>query len=357
MKKYLVAITALAILLASCTKVETVSSDRAISFRSVAYSTMTKADTDYKQDYAAVPFGAYAWYKGANPADNSDFMVDQCVSYVGADNIWAPYGSTYYWPKSGALDFICYSPYGAAPAPAISESSINFNSWDVVANPGTDLMYSDKSAGLSGNQNTYYYDGVPVLFHHALARVAFNVRLAYNEVVVAADDKTRWEIDVNSVSLLDLRFAGNLGLTLNGTTWDKPADNVWANDGSTVNVPLDTSTIGTLADTTPRAIGAPFLVLPQLLDQGQLISFNITIRTYRDLGSGYSLALQEFDVPVTAALTAPALDRWGINQYITYNFVLTPSKPAASGSDPALITFDPAVEDWERIDLVAEIQL
>ena len=131
MKKYLLLTVVAVAALASCSKVsgpENGAGDRPIAFQVAGY-VQTKADdpADYKVGYQNVPFGAYAWFKGVSAADNSTFMTNQKVSYKELDKAWLPEGSTYYWPKSGTLDFICYSPFAADPKGiTIAEDKISF---------------------------------------------------------------------------------------------------------------------------------------------------------------------------------------------------------------------------------------
>ena len=87
---------------------------------------------------------------------------------------------------------------------------------------------------------------------------------------------------------------------------------------------------------------------------------------YFDTGEGYKLFLTEDHVHVGAKLATSSLSRWGINQNITYNFVLAPSLATNLGTDldgdgiadqePTVILFDPAVGDWESISLTTSIQ-
>ena len=63
----------------------------------------TKANTDYKTNYQSVPFGAYAWFKGDNPADDATFMTNQKVAYEATQNVWFTEGVAYYWPSGAHL--------------------------------------------------------------------------------------------------------------------------------------------------------------------------------------------------------------------------------------------------------------
>lgn len=345
---------AAAILAAACTRVQVELPESEVSFQVASL----RPDTKAVGDYTDIPFGAYAWFKGEDPADNTTFMTNQQVVFDATKNRWAPLGTTYYWPKSGSVDFICYSPYSAAGGPVVGENSIQYTGWDVSAQPTTDLLYADKASGQTRNLHTYSYSGVPVLFRHALSRLRFTVKLAYNEKTASTGDKTKWEVTVNSITLKDVRTTGSLSLTLEGGQWKRPDSGAWTPDAATTDIALDCSALHTFADTTPQEVGDSFLVLPQPLDLGQKLVLNLSISTWRDTGSGYPVTpfITETAIEVAAGLNSVSLPAWGINQFIHYTLVLTPSR--GDGTDnPAEITFDPAVADWETISTQAEINL
>ena len=345
-------LAAAAVLAAGCTRVQVEIPESEVSFQVTSLRPVTKAVSDYTD----IPFGAYAWFKGENAADNTTFMINQQVAFDTAKNLWAPLGTTYYWPKSGSLDFICYSPYSAAGGPVVGENSIQYTGWDVSAQPAVDLLYADKASGQTRNLHTYNNNGVPVLFRHALSRLRFTVKLAYNEKTAPTGDKTKWELTVNSITLKDIRTTGNLTLSLEGGQWKRPDNNAWTPDAATTDIALDCSALNTFVDTTPQEVGDSFLVLPQPLDLGQKLVLNLTISTWRDTGSGYPVQpfITETAVEVAAGLHNISLPAWGINQFIHYTLILTPSR--GDGTDnPSEITFDPAVADWDTISTQAEV--
>lgn len=341
----------------------------------------TKANSDYKDAYAAVPFGAYAWYKGVSASDNADFMTNQKVSF--ADPVWRPEGTTYYWPKSGSIDFICYSPYTAdgtnAPLPTITEDKIVYPAWDVAAHPDVDVMYADKVTGISNNVHTYYYDGVPTLFHHALAKINFQIKAAYTEVTdPETGTKTKWDIEVESVKVNNILSSGEFTLNLNGTSWDKPTDNVWTPDGTTTDLDLDlTGVTNPLADGAVYDLDSDVFVMPQALTGGnQEVVIKVTITTYRDIndGNGYVQVLKENGVEITGNLSAGSMDAWEMNQNVTYSFNFAPSLGSTTDTDgdgvpddldgdgipdvvPTIVYFDPAVDEWENITVSAGINI
>ena len=343
-----------------------------IVFQVARYKNVTKAD-DYKVDYQNVPFGAYAWYKGVSASDNTTFMNNQPVGYDSSKNAWTTIGTTYYWPKSGSIDFICYSPYTAdgtsAPLPAITESGISYPAWNVSLHPNVDVMYADKVMGLSNNTTTYFYNGVPTLFHHALAKVTFQIKQAYMNKTADTGDTTSWEITVNSITVQDLLVSGTLNLTLNGDgTWQKPAGNVWdSSAGVRDNINLLSTPLQ--LDGTTQPLASDMMILPQSLSEGQKVVLNVTIKTYRDKndGNGPQLVLTETGVDIVALLQNGELDKWGINQNITYSFNIAPSLGTGTGSDldgdgipdvePTVVYFDPAVSEWENITVNAGINI
>ena len=370
-------IAALAIAaLASCSKSVEEGIRSEIVFQVARHKGVTTKADDYKDNYQAVPFGAYAWYKGVSASDNTEFMKNQKVSF--SDPVWKPEGTTYYWPKSGSIDFICYSPYTAdgsnAPLPTITEDGISYPAWNVGAHPDVDVMYADKITGLKNNTTTYFYNGVPTLFHHALAKVSFQIKQSYMSVTSDTGDITSWVITVSDIVLTDILTSGSLNLTLNPDgTWNKPS--VWDSTGGTKedidlldsNITLDGSNQGLVSD---------LMILPQSLTDGQKVTITVTIETYRDLndGNGPQLVLTETNIPIEGLLSGGSLDHIGINQNVTYTFNITPSLGSTSDLDgdgvpddldgdgipdmvPTIVYFDPAVDEWENITVNAGINI
>ena len=376
-KTAFVAVLAIAAL-ASCSKSVENEIKSEVVFQVARYKGVTKAaPEDYKDNYQAIPFGAYAWYKGVSASDNADFMTNQKISF--SDPVWRPEGTTYYWPKSGSIDFICYSPYTAdgtnAPLPVITEDSMAYPAWDVAAHQDVDVMYADKVTGLTNNTTTYYYDGVPTLFHHALAKVNFQIQAAYTEVVdPETGTKTKWEIEVESVKVNNILSSGSFTLNLNGTSWDKPTDadgnNVWTADGTTTDLDLDlTGVANPLVDGTVYDLDSDVFVMPQVLTGGnQEVVIKVTITTYRDIndGNGYQQVLQENGVEIQGNLSGGSMDAWEMNQNVTYSFNFAPSlgTPEDTNGDgipdttvPTIVYFDPAVDEWENITVNAGINI
>ena len=390
--KKTVFIAALAIAaLASCSKTVEEGFQSEVVFQVARYKDVTKAitppsdTTDYKDNYKDIPFGAFAWYKGVSATDNADFMTNQKISF--SDPVWRPEGTTYYWPKSGSIDFICYSPYTAdgtnAPLPVITETSIAYPKWNVADHQDVDVMYADKVTGLTNNTNTYYYNGVPTLFRHALAKINFQIKAAYTEVTdTVTGTKTKWDIQVESIKVNNLLSSGSFTLNLNGSSWEQPADangnKVWTADGTTTDYELDLTNLeNPIQKDTTYNLDSDVFVMPQSLVGGsQEVVIKVTITTYRDVndGNGYQQVLQENGVEIQGNLSAGSMDAWEMNQNVTYSFNFAPSLGSTTDTDgdgvpddtdgdgipdvvPTIVYFDPAVDEWENITVSAGINL
>ena len=404
MKKYLIPTLASLLALAACTKVAPVAEpQREISFQ-VANYVQTKANVKFEN----ADFGTYAWYTGEAAADQTaaskaiEFMINEKVGPVtsGEKTDWRTVNNTFYWPKTGKLDFISYSPYAtAAPAlPAITENTITYTGYAVgelnenqVYTPNdVDLMYADKAVGKQANEGTYSTisgtNGVPTLFHHALAHVSFKIQanfLEYTDNSVgasnqatedqAAGNKTTWKITVKSAELGGIYTKGNLKLDLNpdnGQSWDKPADNVWTDLAEQVpfKFSMPTATETTDGETAAAGIvlkadeatdlGTFGYVIPQkLADQAQTLTLVMDI--YTEMPNGVSFTQENVKRTVELSKTS-SIKSWAMNQKIVYTILVKPTY----GTDPDnpgdptddIITFDPAVEDWEPIS-TATIQI
>ena len=353
MKRLTIIAIVLVAALSSCTNVEPQRTSQEIQFLVARHSSATKADyADYKDSYQNVPFGTYAWYKGVDEADNTVYFANKPVGYDEPNNRWITMGTTYYWPGTGTLDFISYSPYSGngtdAPAPVVTENSIAYSTpWNVDVHQNVDVMYADKAIGLGGNKNTFNhgYTGVPTLFRHALARLAFRIKTGILSLKTG-EGTTRWEIDVTSLKLKDIFTTGTVTLNLNEEgEWVKPETNAWTPTQDITDRKVSLEGLSTL-DLEGQTLADSFFVLPQTLEN-QYLEVVATIRTYRDPGdgTGEKLIVTEERVPGIASLKTEEVETWGMNQHITYIITINPMAEIES----SLILFDPAVAGWDEI--------
>lgn len=370
MKKYIILATAALAALAACTKTEIApEAQKVISFE-VANS-LTKA-TGVKYENGA--FGTYAWFNNTD-----DFMVNETVDKVGG--VWKTSINTYYWPKTGSISFISYSPFSgtnntANSNPAVTKNSITYTG--VVAG-STDLMYADR-ATCSSNVNEVTdsdsadsgFSGVPTVFRHALAKLSFKIKasfLTYTDNTTSPSNTTTWEVTVNSAKIKGFRTTGDCALSLNtdGKSWNKPVTtvgsvdyNVWTNlSGATTAQELVASPI-VLTTTAEDIAPATGYVMPQVLESGiQQIVLNVHIKTSLPNGK----TIEEDFTPTIDIKDISSLKAWQMNENIVYTISIKPTS-SADPSNPHMddptdvtITFDPAVADWTTVDAAATILL
>ena len=377
MKKYILIAAAAVMALAACSKVENVGgNDREINFR-VANSLQTKATGAVYNNGA---FGTYAWYTATSGSDHAPFMVNETVDKVGG--VWKTSVNTFYWPKTGAIDFISYSPFSGTNAtddsnPAVTQNTITYTG---VTAADVDYMYADK-VNCSSNVNLVTdsdtadsgFSGVPTVFRHALAKLSFKIKanfITYTDATTGTT--TNWEVKVTSAKIGGFKTTGNCALTLNtdGKSWNKPETtvgtakyNVWTSlSGATADQELIDATTypsGVTLTTTPQDLNpATGFVMPQVLEAGaQQLKLVVHIKT--TLSNG--LVIEEDFTPTIDIKDISSLQAWQMNQNIVYTINIKPTAIAdtTNNDNPndVIITFDPAVADWENVDAAATIQL
>ena len=383
MKKLLLfAVAALAI--GACAKVETPElqdqTRKEITFE-VAKYVQTKAAGSLYDNGA---FGTYSWFTTTGYAP-TDFMINEEVDLVGG--AWKTKNNTFYWPKTGSVEFISYSPFNGTNAttdsnPAITPTTITYTGIN-TADASIDYMYADKAIA-SKNINVVTdgidsgYSGVPTIFRHALAKLSFNIKANF---VTWTDSNTNttttWDVYVTSAKISGFKTTGDCTLTLNtdaeGVTipWDKPYTTVgsnkyyvWTNlSGASAEQELIDATTypdGVLLTTDAQELNAASgFVMPQILeDDTQKLELTIHITTH--LANG--LTIEEDFNPIIDIKAISTLKAWEMNQNITYTINIKPTAKAdVNGQDnnpeDVTISFDPAVADWTNVNANATIQI
>ena len=412
MKKYfIIAVAALAASVA-CTKVETVDNrpDKKISFEIANYSGQTKADpatTSSIRTETGDAFKSKAWLHANGEATGTDFFGTsannfiETVSYLTASSTWEP-ELEYFWPK-GAGSYVNFVSWFATNSKAPSTVSETVMNWGTDAAPMTiatddNFLFADEAWRYRDNVGpaaTYGKDGVtkgvPTLFHHALAKIAFNVRLS----TVTASTKSVWDVDIQTVKL-EVGNNGFLALVnadpnanqtnpwglgtayVEGTAathatsenvgWTRPTT------GATIETIVETGGTGTeefvavqfenfkpttATSTDPNTSGdwqtllAERTVMPQVIDGG-VVTFKMTfyIRVFHADASGNkaefdgNTGITDDDAFSTELITIEknlhelvgAIDDWKMNTKYIYNVTIDPVGRK--------VLFDPAVVDW-----------
>ena len=368
MKKYLI-IAAAAIAAIACTKSESVGVQREISFQIAKSTIRTKATGEVYN--TSVPFGTYAWFNNTD-----DFMVNEKVGYTSS--VWKTVDHTFYWPKTGSISFISYSPFAgnsntAGTVPVIEKDKITYTGLTAA---DADIMYADR-ATCSANVNEVTdsdtadsgFNGVPTVFRHALAKISFKVMANFLEWDDANNSShTEWEVTLKSFKISGFKTTGDCVLNLNtdGIHWDKPVttigtDNyyVWTNlSGTTSDQELVASDV--VLTTSPQDLApAAGFVIPQILTaSAQTVHVVAHIKT--TLSNGKTIN-EDFDRVINIS-DISSLKAWEMNQNINYVIKFKPTSSDSSNphyDDPEDVTikFDPAVAEWEDVNATATIQL
>lgn len=213
--------------LVSCTKNEpapSVSEQQEITFASPVVGVSTKVPTYglLSGDYPTTQtFNVWAWYSEKDTYDGVgvQYMTDVIVKYYDQDfnnletenGAWAP-TPTYYWPKNGKLTFDAYSPtelITKATVACTASAGLTIDNYTVptTLEQQIDVLYSDRAADKVSTSFTSgtTYEGVDIVFNHALAAVAFTIK--QSEAYPAGTIKVK-DIVINALS--NGNFAHNI---------------------------------------------------------------------------------------------------------------------------------------------------
>lgn len=307
-----------------------------ISFEVANYVAQTRAGA-----FEGTSFGVDAWSYNAT-AGTVQIMEDEVVSYDDVNNQWAP-SQTYYWPIDGTVDFIAYYP--ATSKPTISyeydgTDAITYTNYTVT---NVDLMYADKAIRYSQNVSAFGFEGVPTLFHHALAKVNFQVQNAYP--AEENNPAITYEIVVDEITLKTYN-TGDVTLKNSGTTpaslgtWSVEG-NVWTPDTSVDPATLTPWTDSTVLDDDSVVAYAPSrtqYVLPQTLSDAVTVSVTYTVTQKQN---GTTISVKQY-TPDPIKLNTMGLPSWQMNKNITYTISII----AKSNQ----IFFAPSVQKWADVD-------
>lgn len=157
----------------SCTKVEQAESAQAqISYNVVQY-TQTKTAGLYPKTEKFISSAFYledgkTW--AANHSEAIAYIENATISFNGT--LWRDASRSYYWPHTGKLNFLSYSPAEIQPNTTIDkDTGITIKGWDVNANQNIDIMVADVQTEQTSNQNVGTYTGVPTIFRHKLSQI------------------------------------------------------------------------------------------------------------------------------------------------------------------------------------------
>ncbi len=376
MKKLFIAIATVALVFsASCTKVnpEEKKAEK-ISFQVANYAPATKAISLFEDGITSFKCKAFMVGEGVTGyqpffGDNGETIKPNVTTipenYAEPLNTlteWAP-SHDYYWPKSDKsyIDFFSWYDTGAGPAITYSGTTFTMAWTDRIIAAGDNIMYADpawrfqKNNTETANQaNGYWKDavteGVPTLFHHALAQIEIR---AYAQKLT--NGTATWTIKLTDLAL-SIVNKGSLTLTATEPTsgfntkgtWDgTPA---WTATGTAADIFPDASDDFNVTETTATADAAkllsPTVVLPQSVASVNL-TFNLDITTTYDGGvSNHEIIPQTIALGTDGFGTAD--NAWKLNTKYLYTILIKPAEKK--------VLFDPAVESaWTELSYSKEL--
>ena len=398
MKKYFILATAALVALTACTKVDvptTVENSKKISFQVANYVAQTKAEETVELTETKT-FSSKAWLHANGDAAGTPFFgtadtwtetISRNPSTDASAYTWEP-SLEYFWPKGTGsyINFISWYATGSKDPSVPDETHMNWgSSTSALEIAGTDnFLFADEAWRYSDNATSTYNNkvssGVPTLFHHALAKLAFNVRLSTK----TASAKTIWDVDIKDVTIVvgnkgylnlvneDNRTTGTKAWKV-GTSYGSGAAATSANYGWTavegtetivettssatsgvtkevtlpstmILKPFDATTSAPATSGDFQALLAERTVMPQTVNGGvATFAMTFTIKlfhandSHEKVGDAYST--EDVTVSATNLYTlANTIAAWNMNTKVTYNITIDPVGKK--------ILFDPAVADW-----------
>lgn len=364
MKKLYTILAIAAVAAVGCAKTEVVNDNsltgEKIKFEVASFMDQTKAAGDAATTLNAEGFTTFYTYANFfQGTTKAVYMDNVAINYSDSPSVqWAP-ARDYYWPKA-ADSYINFYSYVNTTG---QDPTITFNEAKTVAT----ATYTDKTiaatdnilladAALKQNGNLTEYttisgvtSGVPTLFRHLLAKVAFKVQVVTTDAKKAANTKFVVTI-LNTGSTLSNVKADKKGSYTATNTFDDTkhtlawtAPLIWTPSASPVVETMDFLTpVLTLAKNTtssgdPVDLLALRTVMPQTLDGDNDFTLSYKVDTYYN-EEATPYMTENFTVTGKLATLVNSIAAWNKNTKITYTIKIDPVGEK--------VTFDPAVEEW-----------
>lgn len=380
MKKFYFLAAMASVALASCVNEESVDyglqeSNKAIVFNSPVVSGMSRAvageqpTTDTNKYSTSEKFRVYAQWDADKTFENwvtqdseaaALYMNDVEVSYSGeiTNGGWTS-ATPYYWPKEGTLTFAAYSPSDVnAFTHAYSATGLSVTDFTLQANTADqyDFMYSSRSYNRTDNTNQLdkdgvhtgkSYNGVDILFHHALTSIKFKVK--------AEADYGTTKIRVKQVSILNAYSQGDFAENHNEVS--KNSNPEWTDQKLPVTYAAKTeATNQELTTDVKQLAGAnDIILLPQLMKHSD--TEHVSIEVYYSIQNGDGP-----EIPQTSVIslvtgnngdfyhendTDVDIDQWKMGYRYTYTIIIGLNK----------IYFSPEVDYWKDITVTPDLKI
>lgn len=349
-----------AMVLAGCTKDESIVEQQEIGFQPLAYkASQTKADnviTDAFYPTNGPSFGLFAYQLDgvsqgtfdANKADAKLYINNKPVEYT--DGNWRTNPKSF-WPLQGSLTFIAYSP-NSVKDDVTHSIDVSTDNEGNVASANSVLTISDFEAGTTGQKdlmwsnlskdnianstnydadgkNTTTYKGVPILFNHALCRIKITAKTKENYSGFAT-------YNLKQIQVVGLKDNATLTVTDDAPVWSDVSKDLTTFD---FYAPATYKELSANSDTVTymnaETAGNGLLAIPQSLNSVQLlVTYTMTVDPNN---------LVDDDEVVTETTKTVTLFKRGELETLEQNKVYTLNLSISANE----ILYSPDVNDWE----------
>ena len=357
MKKYFIFAVAAVVAMAACSKVETDDAPaQKITFQAASYVPQTKAEVSVMSEFTSFKCKAFLHAAGYAETQNMFGTGGETISAYTSGNVitttaanvayWAP-SHDYYWPKdpTSYVNFVAwYDEKGTAPTTA-TEESLSWTNYTVLTTDN--LLFADEAWRYNSNPSATYHkdgtvsEGVPMLFHHALAQLC--IKAAVSKV---NEGSTYWDVTLSNIRLEGVYDKGDLTLTNSAPSGTSAETKAWtgswapASDATKKTVTMATPANSLTATLTE--ILAFQKVLPQDVTSDMKLKFdyNISYR-YGANTADKEYAHEKISATIDLSTISGHIASWEMNKKITYNITINP--------ETTVIRIDPAMEEWVAV--------
>ena len=342
--RFNIVILALVLLTLGCTKTEVADTkEKAVAFQVGSYAPQTKAPegtASIKDVDGIESFSSRGYLHAVGVPGEQDFFgtAGETITYhAGSPATWTP-SHDYFWPKSTGSYVNFISWVGGTPEVNYAKSGETWNAtfaWNnVTVAPTDNLLWADMAWRYNANEQTYQFnsvqEGVPTLFHHALAQVRFMGRQGK-----ASDGNVSWAVTVTDLSLAAVKNQGSLSMT--NTDPGSKQTNPWTVTNwaaADATAPIAAADLNIALTATDQEIIGYKSVLPQDVTNAMVLTVNYKVTTT------YPGKTVTEDASASAALSAfsGAITAWEMNKRYTYTVVINP--------DAGIIRIIPVETDW-----------
>ena len=380
MKKSFLLAAFAGILLAGCTsdeqtEVATSRTDNPIVFNSPIVNAQTRAvpgeqpvngkySTSEKfRVYAVQHIGDFQGWKNGTQLYLNNLEVSYSASIEGTTKGgWKP-SYPVYWPKTehAKLTFAAYSPSEASEFhPTYNGSGLSLTGFTPKSNVAEqyDLMYSSRSYNRIASRNaltsgtghtTNSYDGVDILFHHALSSINFKAKTAANY--------SDTEIKIQKITINNAYTKADFSENItNETTY--ASSPVWSNFQAPRDYVVFNGETSKLTTTATDLLGKPALLIPQRMDGTDASStaqeIKVTVNYTIKVGDGEAVAqtgVVSFKNGNSGSYFTDgtnAIEAWERGKRYTYTISIGLNN---------IIYFSPEVDNWENINASGDINI